>query len=94
MAVVVVNEVEGGSKDFYEQVSGKVMSGGRLPDGCQLHIAGPIEGGWRIITVWDSEDDFQRFRNEKLIPALSEVGGDERIAPKIDTNPVHRLITA
>jgi hypothetical protein len=94
MAVVVVNEVEGGTQDFYEQVNAKVMPGRKLPDGCQLHIAGPTEAGWRVITVWDSEGQFQQFRNEMLIPALREAGGDDRVAPRIDAQPVHRLITS
>jgi heme-degrading monooxygenase HmoA len=94
MAIVVVNEVEGGNQDFYEQVSGKVMSGGKLPEGCQVHIAGPTENGFRIITVWDSEDQFNQFRNEKLIPAVREVGGDDAVAPNITTNPAYRVVTA
>ena len=93
MAVVVVNQIEGGSQDFYEQVNPKVMPDG-LPEGCQLHIAGPTEGGWQVITVWDSDERFQQFRDEKLIPALREAGGDDRIAPQIKTNPVHNLMTA
>jgi hypothetical protein len=93
MAVVVVAEIEGGNEAFYEQTSAKAVPGGGLPDGCQLHIAGPTEGGWRVITVWDSEDQFQQFRNEKLIPALRDTGGEENIAPKISADPVHRLIT-
>ena len=93
MAVVVVNEVEGGTQEFYEGVTSKVMAGGELPPGAQVHIAGPTENGWRVITVWDSEEDFQRFRDEKLIPALQDAGGEERIAPSINTAPVYRLIT-
>ena len=44
------------------------MPDGNLPDGCQVHIAGPTETGWRVITVWDSDDQFQQFRDETLIP--------------------------
>jgi hypothetical protein len=94
MAIVIVNEIEGGNQDFYDQVNSKVMPGGNLPDGCQVHIAGPMENGWRVITVWDSDDQFQQFRDENLIPAIREVGGEDRIAPSIKTSPVHRLITA
>ena len=93
MAVVIVNEMEGGSQEMYDQVNPKVMEGGRLPEGCQLHIAGPIENGWRVITVWDSEDQFQQFRDEKLIPALREADEGDRIAPSISADPVHKLIT-
>ena len=94
MAVVIVNEIEGANQDFYEQVNPKVMPGGQLPDGCQVHIAGPIDQGWRVISVWDSEEQFQQFRDEKLIPAIREAGGEDRIAPEIKTSPVHNLITA
>ena len=94
MAVVVVAEVEGGKKEFYETVSGKAMPDGGLPDGCQLHIAGPMEDGWRIITVWNSTEQYEKFRNERLIPALSEAGQGDRVAPNISADPVHTLITA
>ena len=94
MAVVIVNEIEGGGQDFYDQVNSKVMPGGQLPDGCQVHIAGPVENGWRVITVWDSDEQFQQFRDEKLIPALSEAGGEGRVAPALKTDPVHNLLTA
>ena len=94
MAVVVVNEIEGGNQELYEQVNPKVMPNGQLPDGCQVHIAGPIENGWRVITVWDSDEQFQQFRNETLLPAIREAAGEGRIAPNITSDPVHRLITA
>ena len=92
MPVVVVNEIEGGSQELYDQVNSKVMADG-LPEGAQMHIAGPIDGGWRVITVWDSEERFQQFRDETLLPALREAGAEERIAPSISTNPVYKLIT-
>jgi hypothetical protein len=94
MAVVIVNEIESGNQDFYDQVNSKVLPGGELPDGCQVHIAGPAGAGWRVITVWDSEDQFNQFRNEKLIPAIREVMGEEAVAPEIKADPVHNLITA
>ena len=93
MAVVVVNEIPQGGQDLYDQVNPKVMPDGQLPEGCQLHIAGAATGGWRVITVWDSEEQFQQFRDEKLIPAIKEAGGETFIAPNIQTDPVYNLIT-
>ena len=94
MAVVIVNVIEGATEDFYERINPKVMPGGQLPDGCQLHIAGPVENGWRVITVWDSDEQFQQFRNEKLVPTMRELGGEDNIAPSISSDPVYRLLTA
>jgi hypothetical protein len=94
MAVVVSAVVPELTADIYDAVTGKVMSGDELPEGCEVHIAGPVEGGWRVITVWDSRERFDRFREEKLLPAIREVAGDapDDVAPEVD--PVHRLITA
>jgi hypothetical protein len=94
MAVVIVNEMEGADQSIYDDVSGRVMEGGQLPAGCQLHISGPTDGGWRVITVWDSEEQFTDFRDSKLIPALQETGNADRISPSITVEPVHRLITS
>jgi hypothetical protein len=93
MAVVVVNEIEGGSQELYDEVNPKVMPGETLPDGCLAHIAGPYEKGWRVITVWESDERFQQFRDEKLLPAMKEAGTEDRIAPSISTDEVYRLIT-
>jgi hypothetical protein len=94
MSVVVSAVAPGFSADKYEAVTGKVMPGGQLPDGCELHIAGPVEQGWRVITVWESREAFDRFREEKLLPAFRELGGGEGPPPEPEVNPVHKLITA
>lgn len=52
------------------------MPGDQLPDGCQLHIAGPVAEGWRVITVWETREAFDRFREEKLLPTIRELAGD------------------
>ena len=92
MAVVVINEIPQRDQDFYEQVSAHVIPGFRLPDGCQVHIAGPSSEGWRVITVWDSEEAFHQFRSEKLIPAMREVAGEDFSPPSVQLEPVHKLL--
>lgn len=94
MSIVNVGVIPGADAGFYEAVSGKAMPGGELPGGCQVHIAGPVEQGWRVITVWESQDALDRFREESLTPAIREVVGDEGPPPQLDINPVHTLITA
>ena len=92
MSVVIVNNIEGGSQEMYDKVNPKVMPEGKLPDGCECHIAGPTDGGWRVITVWESEDRFNQFRNEKLIPAMQEADEGGRLSPSIEATPVYRLL--
>ena len=94
MAVVVSTVAPGITADMFEAISAKA-SGDQLPEGCQVQIAGPVDQGWRVIPVWDSREMFDRFREEKLLPAVRELAGGEGppdVEPEV--NPVHRLLTA
>jgi hypothetical protein len=50
-----------------------------------------VDEGWRIITVWESPEHLERFRNETLLPALREAGVDD-LVPQV--SPAYRVITA
>jgi hypothetical protein len=94
MPVVVSAVTPGLNAERYEAVTSKVMPDGKLPQGCQVHIAGPVEQGWRVITVWESRQAFEQFREQTLLPAIHQLAGDE--APPVvepEVNPVHKLIT-
>jgi hypothetical protein len=44
-----------------------------------MHAAGATpDGGFRIFEVWESQDHFDRFVEERLMPILREIfaGGD------------------
>ena len=91
---VVVNTIAPMNAEAYDAVTAKVIPDGQLPEGCQVHIAGPVEQGWRVITVWDSEEAFASFREDKLLPAIREVAGEAPDQVRPEVNEVHRLITA
>jgi hypothetical protein len=70
MAVGLLFEIAGMTQEQYE---GAVQAGGledRLPPGQLFHMAGPMEGGWRVIDLWESRADFDRFAQETLAPAM------------------------
>jgi hypothetical protein len=93
MSVVVSAVAPGLNAEMYEAITSRVMPGDQLPDGCELHIGGPVEQGWRVITVWESREAFGRFREEKLLPTIRELAGDEPppgAEPEVD--PVHKLV--
>ena len=46
--------------------------------GLIYHAAGEAGGGrWQSVSVWESEDDFNRFRDERLLPAVQDALGAE-----------------
>jgi hypothetical protein len=46
-------------------------SDGSLPDGQIFHAAGPSADGWTIIAVHESQESWERFRDEKLMPIMN-----------------------
>ena len=42
----------------------------QAPDGCLVHTAGQGDQGWYIYDIWESQEHFQRFVDEKLRPAM------------------------
>jgi quinol monooxygenase YgiN len=67
---------EGIGPEQYERVNEKLNAQGDQPTGLIFHAAGQGEDGrWRIIEVWESRADFDRFNEERLTPAIAEVSG-------------------
>ena len=66
--------------EFYAHI--KQGLGDEPPPGLISHLAFELpEGGLRYLDVWDSEDDWNRFAEERLHPVvhglLAEVFGDQ-----------------
>jgi hypothetical protein len=89
MAVGVILTVPGGNQQQYDQIAAAVFSDGKLPEGWAIHIAGPAEGGWRVINVVPSREEFETFAQERLTPATQQVGDQ---APETTFFRIHRLI--
>jgi hypothetical protein len=78
MAIVVRFSPPNVTPDQYDQASAKAdeMMGGKLPDGCQLHVAFTgSDGSFYVSEVWDSREQWEAF-GEKLMPMLADLGID------------------
>ena len=89
MAVAVTIDIPGGNQQAYDQLIGQLFSAGKLPDGWQVHIAGPSEIGWRIINVVPSQEQFEAFARDQLFPAVQKA---ENVTPQLTFFPVYRVI--
>jgi hypothetical protein len=73
MAIAMMVDNPDGSQEIYDRVRGQI--GLENAAGGIFHAAGPSpNGGWRVIEVWDSEEDAKRFVTERLLPAFEAVG--------------------
>jgi hypothetical protein len=53
---------------------GGFLPGGPLPPDGLFHYVKKMEGGIRVINVWESEEDFGEFVVNRLSPLLEEIG--------------------
>jgi hypothetical protein len=67
------------SWEQYERVAVTLLD--PLPEGLIVHVAGPTAEGVRVIDVWRSEEAWERFRVERLAPAIAALGGPGRPEP-------------
>ena len=81
MAIAMVVDNPHGSEELYERI--RELIGLERPAGGTCHLAGPRpEGGWRVIEVFDSEDDARRFIRERVLPAAEAVGAEPPPPPQ------------
>jgi hypothetical protein len=71
----VVRRFAGGTREQYENVRKAVHpDGGKgLPVGQMLHLAGQSQDGWLVMSVYDSRESWERFRDETLAPGAADV---------------------
>jgi hypothetical protein len=87
----VIVDIPRGNQQFYDQIIPTLFPDGKLPEGWQVHIAGPTEAGWRIVNVVPSREQFETFSRERLGPILQELEG---VTPELTYFPVYRMIRA
>lgn len=84
MAVGMLVRIPEATQEMYDGVMEAMEWESRpQPDGFVAHFAGPSEGGWFVFDVWESQEAFGRFAEERLKPALQQVMGEmPAIAPE------------
>jgi hypothetical protein len=92
MAVAVLVEVPGLSAAQYDALLTDTWPGGRLPAGALFHVAGPAEGTWRVVDMWESAEAFGAFAQGVLGPAMGKAGITAQ--PRIEIWPVHNSAQA
>ena len=91
MAIAMLIDNPEGSQELYDKVLEHLALDGK-PAGGILHVAGPgPNGGWRVVEVWESRADADRFFAERLGPAFAAAGVTERPQPEFWT--VHNHMT-
>jgi quinol monooxygenase YgiN len=88
MAVLMTAEVANQTQQGYDGMLGALSDAMRAAPGFVLHAAHPIDGGWRIIEVWESKDAANRFFATHVAPNLPQ-----GVRPKRSVQELHSFVT-
>jgi len=90
MAIGLRLEFAGATVEQYEATHRHMNIEGDPPVGLLFHSSGPTASGWGVVDFWESRDAFDCFLDERLAPAVVELG-DEALPgqPDVEEFPVH-----
>ena len=75
------------SKEQYEQARKLAAWETNVPKGAKYHVAWFAQDGFHVIDVWDSAEDFNRFLESRLMPAIQKIGIAGQ--PQVQFDPAH-----
>jgi len=91
VAIAVIGEMPGGNAETDQAMMQQLgVSPTSPPAGSLARMAGPMEGGWRIISVWESQEAWDTFRRERLEAAFQQMG---RPAPSFQVWQIETFFT-
>ena len=92
MQTVMSMRWTGVTPEQYEEARSVINWEGDVPEGAVLHVAGFDGDDLRVTDVWESEEQFQRFVEERLMPGVQQIGiaGE----PEVHFYPVQNIFNA
>jgi hypothetical protein len=93
VAVGIIMEFEGFKPENYDAVARQINWPQNWPEGLTFHVAGSSGDGMRIVEIWDSREQHDRWMQETIQPAIQAVAGAHGRAappPRFTEFAVHR----
>ena len=89
MAVAMTMHWPGLTSDQYDAVMARLGLDANPPAGAVLHVATVTDEGVEVCDIWQTEQAFNGFLEQRLLPVVSELGiaGE----PEIRLVPLHNL---
>jgi hypothetical protein len=93
VAIRTTDFPEGIGSEMYDGINAAMDVANNLPEGLIFHWAGDVDGKWTLTDVWETREAYERFRDERLFPAIREVSGMDPAAggpqPTVSEFAVH-----
>lgn len=87
MAVIMTSEIAGQTVQGYDGLLKVVAPALQAAQGFVVHASHPINGGWRVVEIWETREDAARFFATTIVPHLPE-----GIRPKLTFALLHDVL--
>src|SRR2546426_1064561 len=93
MAIAVQMDFDGGTLDQYDEICQKMglTPKGPGPAGAISHFATQTDAGLRVVDVWETKEQFEKFAQEQIGPLSQEAGISA--PPQMQFFEVHNYFT-
>ena len=71
MVILMTMDISIGRADL-QAVSDSMGVKDNPPEGLIVHVLTDTADGVHVVDVWESQEDFQRFNDERLMPAMQQ----------------------
>lgn len=88
MAILIIADVKGQTRQGYDGMIGALGPIFKQAPGLILHTSHPTEDGWRVVEVWQSKAEANRWYADYVAPNLPPA-----IRPKRTFYDLHNLLT-
>ena len=89
MAVVWLVEWDGITQEQFADLQARAQWDSDPPDGLEHQVAAFSNKALVLTQVWKSPDHVMRFMEDRLLPAVRELG--IKSMPRVDQYPVHSM---
>ena len=91
MPVAIEMQFTGATLEQYEGILEKMglTAGGSTPPGAIFHWAAQTDDGLKVVDVWETKEQWERFAEEQVRPVSEQVGFPE---PEIRYIDVHNYM--
>jgi hypothetical protein len=86
--VGVLLEYPGMDQAQYDAVERELKRNDQPAPGEVLSVVGPLDGGFQIFDVWESQEAFETYMRERVQPVFEKLGVQ---APRVKVFPVYDL---
>lgn len=88
MTVLMTSDMPGTDQDGYEQLAAALVPTLQASPGFIAHAAGPVDGGYRVTELWESEEAHRAWFATHVRPTMPEGAP----APSITYRPITNIV--